>query len=104
MIDIFADIKPQPNLYIADVTVIAHYKAIANSKKVEVITLHLEKTPIVLHEGKFPTDNYRKRFLRRVFDEHIKKGKFETTQIRVAKIENITFSSKLAYKFDYDKH
>lgn len=104
MIDIFADIKEQPKLYIADVTVTGSYKARANSKKLEKIMLLLGRVPIILLDGEPPTENYNQRFLRRVYDAHIKKGDFSSMNLRIAAIENVKFSSNLNYHFDYDKH
>lgn len=104
MIDIFADIKPQPKLYIADVTVEARYKPRKNSKNVEVYKVTLESNPIVLVDGEFPTSRMRENFLRRTFLARINKGKFENASVRVVKIDNCKFSSELAYKFNYDIH
>jgi hypothetical protein len=103
MIDIFADIKTQPKLYIADVTVTGSYKARANSKKVDKIMILLGKVPIVLaDDGLPPTKSMEQKFLSRVYDNHIKKGDFSRMNLRIVAIENITFSSKLAYNFDYN--
>ena len=102
MIDIFEDYKEQPNLYIADVTVVAGYKPRANSRKIESSTIVMKKVPIVLLNGEFPTNNSRNKFLRRVFEKHIGRGSFENTNMRTTNISNVTFSSKLAYKFNYD--
>jgi hypothetical protein len=104
MIDIFADIKPQPKLYIADVHIVGTYKARANSKKEELISVNLDRSPIVLVDGKVPTKRYETAFLKRVYNEHIKKGDFERMNLRIKSIDNPFFSSNLAYNFDYDKH
>jgi hypothetical protein len=104
MIDIFADIKERPKLYIADVTVSWNNKARANSKKSEKMMMALEKVPIVLLNGKSPTKNMEEKFLKGVHDTHIKKGDFSRMNLRIATVENIVFSSKLAYNFDYNKH
>jgi hypothetical protein len=104
MIDIFADIKDDPKLYIADVTVTGEHKVRANSKKSQKIMLILGKVPIILNDGKPPTKNAEYDFLQRVHLNHIKKGDFEKMNLKIAAIENIKFSSNLAYKFNYDKH
>lgn len=103
MIDIFEDFKPQPKLYIADVTVSFIYKTRKNSNKYETNTITLEKTPIILNEEEFPTKKYQEDFMRRAFDEY-GKGKFEGSNVELVKIENRKYSSDLAYTFDYDKH
>lgn len=103
MIDIFSDIKPQPKLYIADVTVSFDFKQRKNSKTVERNEVTLSKVPIVLNDGRFPTKRYERMFMKRVFDKY-GKGSFENSNIRLVKIENCKFSSDLAYKFDYNIH
>jgi hypothetical protein len=103
MFDIFADFKPQPKLYIADVTVSFSYKPRKNSKTVERHTVTLEKVPIVLNGREFPTKKTEEHFMKRVFDKH-GKGKFDDSNMRLVKIDNCKYSSDLAYKFDYDKH
>ena len=101
MIDIFSDIKPQPKLYIADVKISVSYKV---RSKMETVNLNLKKIPIVLLNGKHPTNVSRIDFFRRLYDIHIKKGKFEKTTMKIISIENTKFSSNLAYEFNYDKH
>jgi len=103
MIDIFADVKPQPKLYIADVTVVFKFRPRKNSKKVETHTVRLYKYPIVLLDGDFPTNTSRNKFLQRVFRTY-GRGKLDTSNIKVEKIENCIFSSNLAYKFNYEIH
>lgn len=103
MIDLFEDVKPQPAIYIADVTVAFNFKPRKNSKKVERHSVTLEKIPIVLTDGKFPTKKKEASFMKRVFDKH-GKGSFENSAIRLVKLENCKFSSWLAYDFDYNVH
>jgi hypothetical protein len=101
MIDIFEDIKPDPKLYIADIVISASYKV---RNKLEKVKVRIQQTPIVLANGKLPTKLIEERFFRGVYDNHIKKGKFENTTMKIESIENIRFSSNLAYVFNYDKH
>jgi hypothetical protein len=89
---------------VADVVITSVYTPRKNSKKTEQQTIRLEKVPVVLHEGKFPTKKMEKKFMRRVFDNHIKTGDFNKTTFKVKEIKNIKLLSGLAYKFDYDKH
>lgn len=103
MIDIFADIKPNPKLYIADVTVKFNYRPRKNSKTIEQYKVNLYQVPIVLNDGNFPTKKTKNTFMKRVFITH-GKGKFQESNIRLEKIENCRFSSELAYEFNYDKH
>jgi hypothetical protein len=103
MIDIFADVKPRPKLYIADVTVRFNYRPRKNSKKVEQHIVNLYQVPIVLADGKFPTKTMEDSFMKKVFRVH-GKGKFEESNIRLEKLNNCKFSSELAYKFNYDIH
>jgi hypothetical protein len=101
--DIFADFKPQPKLYIADVTVSFDFKTRKNSKTLEKNTITLEKIPIVLNGKEFPTKRTEHNFMKRVFSRH-GKGSFENANMRLVKIENCKLTSKLAYKFDYNVH
>ena len=103
MMDIFADFKPQPKLYIADVTVSFDFKPRKNSRTAERSTVTLEKVPIVLVGGKFPTKRTENHFMRRVFERY-GKGKFENSNMRLVKLENCKYSSDLAYDFDYEIH
>lgn len=102
MIDIFEDIKLQPKLYIADIVVRVRYKPRANSKKVETINLTLEKNPVVLIDGEFPTKRYKDRFLKKIYESHLKRGSMSGVKIEVVSISNCKFSSNLSYNFDYN--
>jgi len=103
MFDIFEDFKPQPKLYIADVTVSYDYKPRKNSRMVERSKITLEKVPIVLNGKEFPTKKSERYFMRRIFDKH-GKGRFEDSNMKLIKLENCKYSSDLAYEFDYEKH
>ena len=100
--DIFSSVKRQPKLYIVDLSLRSEYKSRRNSKKSELVLMRIEKIPIMLHEGKLPSNNYRKKLIKRLHENYIKKGNFDNSIITITKIENITFSSKLSYRFDYD--
>jgi hypothetical protein len=102
MIDIFSGFKPQPKLYIADLEIRVTYKPRSNGKAVHTIKLNLTKYPVVLLDGDFPTHNSKTKFLKRVFDQYVNKGKFETTKMNVVGIYNCKYSSNLSYTFDYD--
>ena len=103
MFDIFEDFKPQPKLYIADVTVSYDYKARKNSRTVERKTITLTKVPIVLNGREFPTKKTENHFMRRVFERY-GKGKFEDSNMKLIKLENCKYSSDLVYDFNYDIH
>lgn len=103
MIDIFKDTRLPPRLYIADVELAFEYRPRKNSIKAEKHIIKLKRTPIVLEGKKFPTVKTKDRFMRRVFEKY-GKGKFEESNIRVTNLENMEFSSNLAYKFNYDIH
>ena len=102
MFDIFSE-RPQPKIYVADVGISFEYRPRKNSKQFELHKIKLEKVPVVLYDGKFPTDKTRKNFMRRAFENH-GKGKFENSNMKILGIKNIKYLSDLAYKFDYDKH
>lgn len=104
MLDLFEE-KEQPGLYIADI--IIKVQIPTRSKKVrkyDTTFIKLYKHPVVLLDGKFPTDNVKSHFIRTVYDRHINKGDFSKIIFNIQSIENIKFSSKLAYYFDYSKH
>lgn len=103
MFDIFAE-KEQPLLYIADISVSFTYKPRSNSQKREEIVVNLNKIPIILLNEEFPTERYKDRFLKKIYEENISSGYYSNAKATVKSIKNITFSSKLAYHFDYDKH
>ena len=67
MIDIFADIKPNPKLYIADVTLKFNYRPRKNSKTIEQYKVNLYQVPIVLNDGRFPTKETENSFMKRIF-------------------------------------
>jgi predicted phosphodiesterase len=102
MIDIFVEEKPK--LYIADVYVVTYAPERKGSKKIRKIAIGLEKVPIVLLNGDFPTKNSRKRFMKRVFDQYIIRGDFDKVRFEVESISNVKFSSELAYNFDFNTH
>lgn len=101
MIDIFAEVIIPPKLYIADVTLAYEYRARKNSKSIEKCKIKLEKYPIVLSNGKFPSKIIENNFMERVFRAH-GKGSYEDSNIRLVSIDNCKFSSKIAYKFNYN--
>lgn len=104
MFDLFEE-KEQPGLYIADI--IVKVQIPTRSKKVrkyDITFIKLHKQPVVLLNGKFPTENVKNYFIRTVYDRHINKGDFSKIIFTIQSIENIKFSSKLAYYFDYSKH
>lgn len=103
MIDIFKDTRLPPRLYIADVELAFEYRPRKNSIKTEKNVIKLKRIPIVLEGTKFPTAKTKDRFMRRIFEKH-GKGKFEESNIRVTKLENMAFSSNLAYEFNYNTH
>lgn len=103
MIDIFEDIKPQPKLYIADVEVRISFKPRKNSSQMETYIVKIDKAPIVLVDNKFPTKKTEESFMKRVFQKHGRRS-FEKSNMKLIKISNCRLSSKLAYRFDYDKH
>jgi hypothetical protein len=104
MIDIFADEKEQPCLYIADIKIRVVYPTKKGSKKMEELTINLDRSPVVLLKGEFPTNRTRENFLRRIHERSLKNKKYEDVRYSVLDISNIAFSSTLAYKFDYEIH
>lgn len=104
MIDLFADVKEQPKLYIADVTINVKYQTRVNSKITDERTIKLERIPIVLADNEIPTKKSENNFFKKVYKEHIHTGRYENARMRIVKLENVVFSSNLAYEFDYDKH
>lgn len=104
MLDIFEE-KEKPKLYIADI--IIKVQIPTRSKKVrkyDTTFIKLHKQPLVLLNGQFPTEKMKNQFIRTVYDRHINKGDFSKIIFSIQSIENIKFSSELAYKFDYQQH
>jgi len=102
--DIFEEKEP-PCLYIADVEV--EVLTPSRSKKVRTFDkslIKLFKYPMVLLNGKFPTKNSEEMFFKKIYNDRIGKGNFSDIKFKVLSIKNLKFSSKLAYKFDFDKH
>lgn len=100
MFDIFNE-PEQPNLYIADITVAIKIPSRLKKIKYEELTVRLNRHPIVLINGVMPSINMEKRFFKSIHRNNIKKGEFEKMIFKITKIDNIKFSSKLMYKFDF---
>lgn len=100
MFDIFNE-PEQPNLYIADVTVSVRIPSRSKNIKYEERKIKLMNQPIVLLNGIMPSINMERRFFKNVHSNYIKKGEFEKMIFRIFSIENVRFSSKLMYKFDF---
>ena len=102
MFDIFEDKRP-PNLYVADVVVeVLIPTRSRKTKSFDRILVRLEKIPIVLLDGNFPTKKIADSFFSRVYNNYIKRGNIQDIKFKILSIENLKFSSKLAYKFDFD--
>ena len=103
MFDIFSEEKPC--LYIADITIKALIPVNVRSKKIDSRIIFLQKYPIVLLNGeKFPTERTKNKFLHKVFLRDIGKGDFDRIIFKIEKIENVKFSSKLMYDFNFNIH
>lgn len=102
MFDIFAEEKPK--LYIADVSIMTYMPERKGSKHIRRVRIDLGRVPIVLLNGDFPTKRTRNSFMRRVFDQYIGRGDFDKVRFEVESISNVTFSSELAYDFDFNIH
>ncbi len=104
MFDIFEDRRP-PNLYVADVVVEILIPTRSKKKKsFDRILVNLEKIPIVLLDGNFPTKKIADSFFSRVHNNYIKRGNIQDMKFKMLSIKNLKFSSKLAYKFDFNEH
>lgn len=104
MFDIFEE-KPQPKLYITDMVVEFMTKKITKKQVIRNKTLvRLDKQPVLLVNGEMPTNNYRRRFFKKVFEKKALSGNFDLVEYRVVSIGEPKFSSNLSYKFDYAIH
>jgi hypothetical protein len=104
MFDIFADReRKQPELYIADIEVHVTIPGRAKTSKPTIRKVKLPNNPIVLTNGKFPTSNSETTFFRKIHSTYIVRGDFANLKFKITKMDNLRFSSKLMYKFDYDK-
>lgn len=102
MFDIFAE-REQPNLYIADIDVQVIIPGRAKTSKPTIRNIKLHNNPIVLVDGKFPTSLSETKFFRKIHSTYIVRGEFDKIKFKITKMDNVRFSSKLMYKFDYDK-
>ena len=102
MFDIFAEKEP-PKLYIADLEVQVTIPGRAKTSKPIIRKVKLPNNPIVLTNGKFPTSNSEATFFRKIHSTHIGRGDFANLKFKIIKMDNVRFSSKLMYKFDYDR-
>lgn len=104
MFDIFEDKRP-PSLYIADVIVeVLIPTRSRKTKSFDRILVNLEKIPMVLLDGSFPTQRIADSFFNRIHNNYIKRGDIKDIKFKILSIKNLKFSSKLAYKFDFDTH
>ena len=97
MIDIF----DEPKLYVADITIEFLVKT-KQAKKHVKMTKKFFKHPIILLNNKPATENCEKRFMKLIYDKIT--SSHLPDSLKITNIENVKFSSKLAYKFDFAKH
>lgn len=98
-IDIFESTPEEPMLYIADIRITSRYKIRSNSKDTEQTSIVATDYPVILLNGKMPSRWYEEGFMKRVASRY----KMKEGVMRITDISNIRFSSKLNYKFDFDK-
>jgi hypothetical protein len=104
MFNIFEE-KPQPCLYIADIIInVAIPTRSKKKKEFDRRIIKLEKYPIILLDGKMPSNKYATKFFKSIYEKYISRGSFETIRFEVKSMTNIKFSSKLNYMFDYSEH
>ena len=101
MIDIFNE-REEPKLYIADVVVKAIIPISKNSKKVNNLVYKLNRIPIILVDNKIPSKSQYERLYKSIYNKYIRKGDYNNIRFTLVSIENIKFSSKLNYVFEYD--
>lgn len=102
-IDLFAEEKPKPCVYVADL----HIKVIipSRSKKnpPEIREIKLEKHPFILDDKhNLATEKQKQRVCRAVYDRFIHKGEFDKIIFQVGHPTNVKFLSKVSYNFDYN--
>lgn len=101
MIDIF-EIREEPKLYIADVVVKAIIPISKSSKKVNNLVYKLNRIPIILLNNKIPSKSQYERLYKSIYNKYIRKGDYNNIRFTLVSIDNIKFSSKLNYVFEYD--
>jgi hypothetical protein len=100
--DFFAKVEV-PKLYICDI--ILMHTVVVRGKRTTTNLIEVKNQPLTLLDGKMPTENYKKRILRKMFNTHISKGDFSKEYPNMdIKVKNSVFSSNLSYKFDFKKH
>ena len=96
--------EEEPKLYIADVTVRYNIKGekkvVANKTVLRYTLKTFTKMPIILLNGNPPSNGYRKKLIES-YKSKVKSDVGESLSIE--KIDNIKFSSKLNYKFDFNQ-
>lgn len=99
------DIFSQPSLYISDIEISYIGKKpplrkeknrFVQDKPIRGI-VKLKKYPILLKDGDFPSEKYKKRFLSK--HQKMFNGKFDDLKFSI-NISNATFSSDITYIFD----
>ena len=102
-IDLFAEEKPQPCVYVADL----HIKVITPSRSKknppEIREIKLEKHPFILDDKhNLATEKQKQRVCRAVYDRFIHKGEIDKIIFQVGHPTNVKFLSKVSYNFDYN--
>jgi hypothetical protein len=104
-IDIFAEDKPQPKIYVADIeievkTPVKKIKV----KRYDISKYTLEKISCVMNDGDIASQQQKRNLFKMIFKKYIGKGDFDELIFSITKISNVKFLSNLSYKFDYNKH
>jgi len=100
MFDIFSE-PEQPNLYIADIEVVALIPSRSKIPTYEKRVIKIDNQPIILLNGNIPSKSVEKKLLSKIHSKYIHKGDFGKIKFKINYIKNIRFSSKLMYHFNY---
>lgn len=98
MIDIFA--IQNPELFISDVEVIITERKKA-SRETFKTTLGVVKIPILLLDGKLPSEKYKEKIKKKVYQMCNYKENANVQNVEI-KVYNAQFSSKIQYNFSFD--
>lgn len=102
-IDLFAEQKPQPCVYVADIVIKVIIPSRSKKNPPEIREIRLEKHPFILDEKhNLATEKQKKRVCKAVYDRFIHKGEFSQIRFEVGHPTNVKFLSKVSYNFDYN--
>lgn len=97
MIDIFEELTPK--VYSVDINILAEIPMRGN--KIESKRIKLKNEPITLVNGNIASEKIKKRFLYRVYNDHINRSEFDKISFVIESIVPVKFLSNICYKIEH---